>query len=663
MSVILLTHTSGFALVYTATTTGSWGSANTWGGVTPPYNLATDQVVIPGGITVTLDNNVILNGLLAQLTVQGTLASDSNTTVTNTAGLITGAGTIDIGNVVFNTGGTTTFTGSLNAYTITNSATVLSASGNIMVKRHLNLLAGQFSIQPTASFTVGNNATIHVAGGAFVSTGTLNLTAPYHVTYTMATALAGQELSGTGLRNLTLDVPVANTVTLSDTLVVAGTFTLTEGTLALGLFDLTVLGEIATGGNGRISSTTSNVTINRAGGTAGALRFTSGSTVNNLNIAVSIGNTQLEDTLRVNGNFNLVSGTLRLFSADLTIAGTIADSGNGMLSSTAASNLTIASTATPGGELRFATASNTVNNLTVSVGGNGFVKIGSDLNVQGRMIFTNGKLDIQDHTLSILGTDTITGASTTSYVVTGDNGSVMQNLTPSTNVWARYPVGTVAQYFPARVRLNSGSGAGMVGVGVIPDVRANGTTGTDMTITSRLVNATWLATTTIASNLDMELMVSWPATAEVNGFDRTVSFVSHNANGNWDGLGAQADAATVSMDGATLFSRTRSNINSLSPFAVFDTTVTVISGINDAFANAGISLYPNPFTDNIFVTTAASETTPLNMDVVTINGQMIASYRLTGTVNNVSLAQLPTGNYFIKLYNNNFNATKLVSKF
>lgn len=63
ISILLLLiafQTVGLALDKTAVLTGPWSSASTWGGVLPG---AEDDVIIPAGITVTLNTNVECGGI------------------------------------------------------------------------------------------------------------------------------------------------------------------------------------------------------------------------------------------------------------------------------------------------------------------------------------------------------------------------------------------------------------------------------------------------------------------------------------------------------------------------------------------------------------------------------------------------------------------------
>jgi hypothetical protein len=61
---------------FTAVSSGIWSDPATWvGGVSPAIINTIDQITIPIGITVTIDNNTILNGAFTSIDIEGTLAS------------------------------------------------------------------------------------------------------------------------------------------------------------------------------------------------------------------------------------------------------------------------------------------------------------------------------------------------------------------------------------------------------------------------------------------------------------------------------------------------------------------------------------------------------------------------------------------------------------
>ena len=87
----------------------------------------------------------------------------------------------------------------------------------------------------------------------------------------------------------------------------------------------------------------------------------------------------------------------------------------------------------------------------------------------------------------------------------------------------------------------------------------------------------------------------------------------------------------------------------------FHTATT--TAINEIAASNNFEIYPNPATDYLAIRNIAG-TDNVNIDIVTITGQVIASYKLTDYTTNVSLSALSPGNYIIKLYNSNMNEVK-----
>jgi len=212
----VLTGTS-YAATYTAWASGNFSSTATWaGGVIPSSTVLLDQIVIPSGFTVNMDNNLSINGALASLTVEGTLNTTNSSSLTLNLGTLSGAGTIVLNTVDVNVGSTVSFTGSLTANTI-NAATGFSSSADIIVNQTLNLTTGTLSLVTGGSLGVSNNGTIVVSGGLLSVGvgGSVGLTGNYNVSYTTLSSIAGVELSGSRLQNVTLNVGSANLIKLT----------------------------------------------------------------------------------------------------------------------------------------------------------------------------------------------------------------------------------------------------------------------------------------------------------------------------------------------------------------------------------------------------------------------------------------------------------------
>ena len=73
---------------------------------------------------------------------------------------------------------------------------------------------------------------------------------------------------------------------------------------------------------------------------------------------------------------------------------------------------------------------------------------------------------------------------------------------------------------------------------------------------------------------------------------------------------------------------------------------------------ADFNLYPNPASGNIFINQITGTAGEVNVDVMNLSGQIVASYKLTNADNRVPVNGLPNGNYFIRIYNNEMNVVK-----
>jgi hypothetical protein len=153
------------------------------------------------------------------------------------------------------------------------------------------------------------------------------------------------------------------------------------------------------------------------------------------------------------------------------------------------------------------------------------------------------------------------------------------------------------------------------------------------------------------------MQLAWQVTAEVNGFVHTNDYISHYASA-WDDIG-DSMAATLS---GSLYSVTRANVTSMSPFAVFDQK-TVPTGINEVTAEAdGIVLYPNPTSNNIYVKNPLANGATVYVEVYNTLGQVVTRTQYNNDLLSLPVSSLPEGNYFLKLYNDNMTVVKKFTK-
>jgi len=814
LALALSFSVAGYAAIFTASTSGDYTSSSTWaGGIVPPTTLTTDQIVIPMGMTVNMNTNITINGLLADLSVEGGLTSTNASVLTLTLGSLSGAGSIVVNTVNVEVASAFAFTGTLTANTI-NSTLGFISSADIVVNEMLNLVTGDLTLVSGGSLDVAAGGVILIAGGGLnIGTGgSVALTNNYKVWYIGNSAVAGVELTGSGLYDVTVDVNAGSAVTLTTHLTIAGELALLEGRLILAGNNLTINGNVATGGNGTVSTTTvSNIALNSPSGTQGTITFYNAAAVNNLTVNVGTGNEAringsltvngtlqlntgvlsfhstdlvvngsisgagllsgnagsnlsvvtingsttalnfavggqvvnnfnveagsgvsvslgsdltvlgnlsltggsnldlnnnhltlnplssltgsgvliadadadltinstggisalrvvgsigdfnvntitasvvLGADLTVNGTFNLASGVLVLNSRDLALNGNISSIGTGLISSSATSDIAVSGAVTPDGALRFLPSAQTVGNLTVSMFNLGLLIIGTDLHIAGTLAFVSGKLGILNNMLTIDPSGSITGQGTGSYVATGVGGRLERSMTAGASTATDFPVGTLANYAPARMSLASGSTSGRVEVGVVSGVMAQGVSGVDMAIDQPLVNATWDIKSSVTSNLNLNLQLWWSAGMEVNSFDRTAVYITHHMGGAWDTFALEN--STTEADG--MFSIQRDGITSLSPFAVFNESTT--TGIGEATAAIVFGIYPNPTMDNIVVTNNEVATEPVNVQIYNAAGQLMGTYRLTDVTTTIAVNGLTPGNYLIRFYNSTVNSAQ-----
>jgi len=573
---LLFLNTVAYGTTFKSVASGDWSSTATWGGTAPSFSNTGDDIVIASGTTVTMDNNVTLNGLLSTLEVEGTLTGSSSTYLTVTTGTLSGAGNIATGWVTFGTATVLSFTGSVSADYYSNSATLtLKSNANLVVNKAMTLMAGILSIESQGSLSLNSNASFVMSGGTIVTNGgKLTLSSSYNVTYTSST-MAGAELTGKGLNNVTVDVSSGSSVTLN----------------------------------------------------------------NNLNV----------DTL------TLTSGTLVLNGNNLTINGNFQSSAGASLSSTSSSDIVIKSSSAPTGYIAFASNGNSVNNLTVNITDGGTVKFdtaNASITVAGKLTMTNGNINIGNNTLTISSTGSISGASGSSYIITGTSGYLAMSLTAGASTGSSYPIGTSTNYFPAVALLNSGSANGMIMVNVKNNVYSHGSAGTMLSTTQPMVNATWDFASNISSSMNMNMTLMWQSSAEVNAFDRTKAYISHYTNSQWD----LAATASATAEAGGTYGISRNNITSFSPFAVFDQETASIDQTT-SIGNDNFNLYPDPAFDNIYVTGKSMQTGSTNYaEIISMNGKVVGSFILNANSPAINISYLPAGCYYIKLTNQSSNS-------
>ena len=321
--VIILCVLRSYSATRTATSSGNWSNTATWGG--NPVPIASDDVIINGGVTVTMDvntaacSNLTIYGIAnwtaarttnvgGNLTISGGTLSGSATGVLNVTGTLTipTSTTANIQRITITVNGATTVSGTLNFNT--------SVTGN-------KTFVGLVTISSDGTWNNTINTPINFRGG-ISNNGTFN-----SGTGVQTFSNNNQSVSGTiSISSATVTlITLTNNGTLSITTALAGTGGLTQGAN-----DILYLGG---------TTTISTLTATASGNTVsynGAAQTVKATTYQNLNLDGSgtktLGNaTTTNGTLTVNTGVTFALSTFLLtINGDLISDGTVSGSTGGV---------------------------------------------------------------------------------------------------------------------------------------------------------------------------------------------------------------------------------------------------------------------------------------------------------------------------------------------
>jgi len=536
-----------------------------------------------------------------------------------------------------------------------NNLTLNTTTGGATLGSDLGL-SGLLTLTSGTLSLVGHTLTLNpTADISALGTGTLTGSATSNLVANTTGSVTGALRFATGgntLNNLVVNTGAGTGLSLGSDLGVSGLLTLTAGTLSLVGHTLTLnpTGDVSTAGTGTITgSTLSSLVVNATGGLSGALRFATGAggTLKALVVNTASGGAALASDLNIDNLLTLSAGTLSLNGQTLTLNpnADLSATGTGTLTGSALSNIVVNTTFGLTGALQFATGSNMLNNLTVNMGsGSDNIQLGSNLTIQGVLNLVSGKIKLGVNDVDIATGGLVSGGTEASYIVTDSTGSLIMNLATSAN--DTFKVGLLTSFAPIALLANAAATTGNVTVNVANGVLSNGTTGTLISATDPLVNATWFVSST-ASTINYNMVAMWSAGMEVNGFNRANAFISHFTGGVWD-----MQTPSASGTAGAMYSMTRTGITSLSPFMVRDGSALSVPVATTAVGQQ-VSIYPNPTMDILNYTTTA---TISNIEISNLTGQVVKS--ANGLSQSVSVSELPAGTYFIHFYGNDVNSVQ-----
>jgi len=449
---------------FTAVASGDWSSSTTWGGTAPSSTVTSQNITIPSGITVNLDQNVTFSGIVNTFLVNGVLTSTSSSEVHMTSGNLSGTGTVSINKLKFSSLGSISYAGVLNLKTMINSVMSLAFTSVANITDTLELENGNLALNTNGNLTMASGSTVKVGNGSLViNSGVFNSGNAYNVMYIGTTKTAGAELNSVTIQNVYLNMNTNSIgVLLANNTIINGDLKLTSGRLDLNGKRLTLKGDLVISSGSTIDSdNTSDLVIEGSGTFTSALMFAAGSSIHDLTInRINTGQVKLGSAINVAGHLNLNEGNLTIENTGtltMNAASTIhIEKGNlsnsGFFIGTAQYNVEYAGTsdATSGVELTGAGLTNLMINYA---SGSNKVILSNNALVGGKFELLKGKMDLNGKTLLLAGTFY---QSTSSWITGSSTSELHLNLTSVTQDSLYFDNTNAASQTLNKLKINTG---------------------------------------------------------------------------------------------------------------------------------------------------------------------------------------------------------------
>ncbi len=81
--------------------------------------------------------------------------------------------------------------------------------------------------------------------------------------------------------------------------------------------------------------------------------------------------------------------------------------------------------------------------------------------------------------------------------------------------------------------------------------------------------------------------------------------------------------------------------------------ISIVIGIEDNSINLELTAYPNPTTNFLTLNVSNAELSTLNFQLYDISGKLVESRKIISSTETITMENLPTATYFLKVTNNN----------
>lgn len=222
---------------------------------------------------------------------------------------------------------------------------------------------------------------------------------------------------------------------------------------------------------------------------------------------------------------------------------------------------------------------------------NGGLELNNTESVNGTLTFINGKITLGNNDLIMGPSASISGSSSSNYVITNGGGSLRQWVNNNATDVA-YPVGLDFDFLPVTIRLTVGSMADELSArvenGLYTAYDGSGVP-TGSLITDHGVSRTWILEEATSGGSDGTIKLQWNAASESTGFNLGSCDIGHYTGGAWSFSSASAAV------GSDPYTQTLSGIASFSPFGVFSQSIRCSVSPAEYCAGAPATVDYSPF--------------------------------------------------------------------
>ena len=293
--------------------------------------------------------------------------------------------------------------------------------------------------------------------------------------------------------------------------------------------------------------------------TSGTHTFSGAITNNAGNVYLSAlssgGTTAFTNAISGSGQVNIEGAGTVILSGTNTYSGLTFITGNLQLNKSGGTTILDANSVTVDGPTATLKVSSdqTLSNLTLLNGANVTVDPSVTLTITGTLALTNGKITLGTGNLVLGSSATMTGASSSNYIVTNGTGKLKINNVTTAKT---FHVGSSSSSYSPVTITNTGT-ADNFSVSV-------GTTLSSPIVASKAVGLQWNISEDAAGSSNATLVFEWPVAAENGSFVRGTGLnIGHHNGATWD-------LTLATLGGSGPYTATASGFTSFSPFAVMN---------------------------------------------------------------------------------------------